>query len=66
MKRQLRRAENPRTGFMDKRYLSRVVDTAFPAMSQFFDMARLDDPGYYRAIATLEYLAGHFADRIRL
>jgi hypothetical protein len=65
MKKKIARPADPRTGFMAPRFLDRVIDPAFPAMSRFFDMKRLTDPVYFRSAATLEYLAAHFSDRLR-
>lgn len=65
MKRKLQTPQNPRVGLLAPAYLDRVIDTSFPAMSRFFDMRRLMDPGFFRSIATLEYLAQHFSDRIK-
>ncbi|MCE9523511.1 MAG: hypothetical protein K8S25_13895 [Alphaproteobacteria bacterium] len=65
MKRKLARAQDPRIGFMAPRYLDRTLDSSFPAMSRFFNMTHMQEPGFFRAVATLEYLAQHFSDRLK-
>ncbi len=53
-----------RTGFFAPKYMGKVINFDFPFMSRFFDMRRPLDDAHYRTIATLEYLAEHFADRL--
>lgn len=64
MKRRLTQPPDPRTGFMAPRYLGTTIDTNFPVMSRYFDMRHLTEPLYFRSVATLEYLANHFAGRL--
>ena len=65
MKRKMTRAQNPRSGFMAPRFLDHTLDTAFPAMSRFFNMKHMQEPVFFRAAATLEYLAQHVSDRLK-
>jgi len=66
MKRRLRAPADPRVGLMVPAFLDKVFDTSFPVMRRLFDMRRLSDPGLFKAIATLEYLAQRLSDRVKL
>jgi hypothetical protein len=65
IKRRWSRSQAPRTGYLAPEFLNRVIDPTFPFMSRFFDMRKLQDLGFFRAAATLEYLAQRFADRLK-
>lgn len=51
-------------GLLSPIFLGRVIDLHFPHMRRFFRTGNVTDTGLYRRIATLEYLAQHFEDRI--
>ncbi len=65
MKRALARGPDPQAGYFAPAFLGRTIDLAFPVMSRFFIMNRVSAPDQFAAAATLEYLAQHFADRLR-
>lgn len=62
----LGRKVDPRQGMFSNDYLGRVIDLSFPVMSNFFRTPELADFFHYGSVATLEYLAQHFADRLKL
>ncbi len=54
------RTQQPRTGPLSDRYLSRVIDLEFPLMRQLFHIDRINCATQYALIATLEYLGQRF------
>lgn len=59
------RPQPPRDGgYLADAYLSSVIDLSFPYMSRYFAMPRITSHLHYGTIATLEYLAQHFSDRL--
>jgi asparagine synthase (glutamine-hydrolysing) len=65
IKRRIERERESLPRLLTPPFLGKVIDLSFPAMSKFFNMNRLSDPRQYASVATLEYLANHFADRIK-
>lgn len=51
-------------GLLTDDYMSRVIDTDFPAMRAFFRMENITDSGLWRRIANLEYLAQHLGSKL--
>ena len=51
-------------GLLSPIFLGRVIDLHFPHMRRFFRIDNVADTGLYRRIATLEYVAQHFEDRL--
>lgn len=61
----LGRAGDEHGGLMSPIFLGRVIDLHFPAMRRFFDIEGVRrDPGLYRRVATLEYLAQRLGSRL--
>ncbi|PKP91512.1 MAG: hypothetical protein CVT77_11915 [Alphaproteobacteria bacterium HGW-Alphaproteobacteria-16] len=51
-------------GLLSPEYMSRVIDTDFPAMRAFFRMENITDSGLWRRIANLEYLARYLGSKL--
>ena len=51
-------------GLLSPIFLGRVIDLHFPHMRRYFRVGNVTDTGLYRRIATLEYVAQHFEDRL--
>ena len=64
LRRRLRPVADEHGGLLSQDYLSRVVDTDYPAMRRFFNVERINDSGLMRRIACLEYLAAHLGGRL--
>lgn len=46
-------------------FLSTVLDTQYPLMSQFFHMDKITNPEWIARISALEYLGAHFSNAVR-
>ena len=61
----LGRVADEHGGLLSPIFLGRVIDLHFPAMRRFFDVESVRaDPGVYRRVATLEYLAERLGSRL--
>lgn len=59
------RPQPPRDGgYLAPAYLCKVIDLSFPYMSRYFAIPHITSHLHYGTIATLEYLAQHFSDRL--